>query len=71
MLDESTAHLREIIDDAAVLMSGYFKKCENNLAKHYTKVRVQELMQLFRDHDTFQQTRVSELMDRLANAKKH
>ena len=26
MLDESTAHLREIIDDASKLMSEYFKK---------------------------------------------
>ncbi len=29
MLDESTSHLREIIDDASKLMSGYFKKQVN------------------------------------------
>lgn len=27
MLDESTEHLREIIDDASNLMTVYFKKC--------------------------------------------
>lgn len=46
-----------------------FEKCEKNLARHYKKGEVQELMHLFKDQDTLQEVRVSELMDRLAGSR--
>ena len=43
-----------------------FEKCEKNLSTHFKKAEVMELMQLFHDQESFQELRVSELMDRLA-----
>ncbi|ADI38825.1 2-methylcitrate dehydratase [Waddlia chondrophila 2032/99] len=43
-----------------------YKKCEQNLSTCFKKGKVQELMQLFHDQESFEGLRISELMNRLA-----